>query len=91
MYFTNGDHRAFESLMRDKPGDHYDSGADGPFPECRSCRCHRPYRKDRYCKYAECPYTPGRVTAINKGQGKPYDSPAQQWGEPIKNEKKIPS
>ena len=36
MYFTNGDHRAFESLMRDKPGDHYDSGADGPFPECRS-------------------------------------------------------
>ena len=67
MYFTNGDHRAFESLMRDKPGDNYDSGADGPFPECRSCRCHRPYRKDRYCKYAECPYTPGRVTAIRKG------------------------
>ena len=51
MYFTNGEHRAFESLMRDKPGDHYDSGADGP----------------RYCKYAECPYTPGRMTAINKG------------------------
>ena len=67
MYFTNGDHRAFESLMRDKPGDHYDSGADGSFPECRSCRCHRPFRKDRYCKYAECPYTPGRVTAIKKG------------------------
>jgi len=61
MYFTNGDHEAFESLMWDKPGDHYDSGADGPFPECRSCRCHRPYRKDRYCKYAECPYTPGRA------------------------------
>ena len=31
MYFTNGDHQAFESLMRDKSGDHYDSGADGPF------------------------------------------------------------
>ena len=29
MYFTNGDHRAFESLMRDKPCDQYDSGADG--------------------------------------------------------------
>ena len=43
MYFTNGDHWAFECLMRDKLGnDHYDSGADGPFPECRSCRCHRP-------------------------------------------------
>ena len=24
MYFTNGDHQAFESLMRDKSGDHYD-------------------------------------------------------------------
>ena len=62
MYFTNGDHRAFESLMRGAPSnDHYDSGADGPFPECRSCRCHRPYRKDRYGKYA------GRMTAIGKG------------------------
>ena len=68
MYFTNGDHRAFESLMRGMPGnDHSDSGADGPFPECRSCRCHRPQWKDRYCKYAECPYTPGRMTAIGKG------------------------
>ena len=47
MYFTNGDHQAFESLMRDKPGDNYDSGADGPFPECRSCRCHRPYPRPR--------------------------------------------
>jgi len=66
MFFTNDDHRAFESLMRDKPGDHYDSGADGPFPECRSCRCHRPQWKDRYCKYAECPYAPGRVIAIER-------------------------
>ena len=32
MYFTNGDHRAFESLMQDKPGDHYDSGVDGALP-----------------------------------------------------------
>ena len=66
MYFTNGDHQAFESLMRDKPGYHYDSSADGPFPECQSCRCHRPYRKDWYCKYAKCPYTTVRVTAIKK-------------------------
>lgn len=50
MYFTNGDHQAFESLMRDKPGDHYDSGADGPFPECRSCRCHRPNLLLRICR-----------------------------------------
>lgn len=34
MYFTNGNHRAFESLMQDRPGnDHYDSGADGPYLE----------------------------------------------------------
>ena len=32
MYFTNGDHRAFESFMRGTPGsDHYDSGADSRF------------------------------------------------------------
>ena len=64
MYFTNGDHRAFESLMWDKPGDQYDSGADGPYPECRSCRCHRPFWTYRFCLYPECPFTPGRVTAI---------------------------
>ena len=68
MYFTNGDHRAFERLMQERPGsDHYDSGADGLYPECRSCRFHRPYRKDRQCKYAECPYTPDRMTAASKG------------------------
>ena len=68
MYYTHGDHRAFESLMQGTPGgDHYDSGKDGPYPECRSCRWHRPYRKDRFCEYAECPYTPGRMTAGGKG------------------------
>ena len=67
MYFTNGDHRAFESLMWDKPGDQYDSGADGPYPECRSCRCHRPFWTYRFCLYPECPFTPGRVTAIDQG------------------------
>lgn len=67
MHFTDDGHRAFESLMRGKPGaDHYDSGADGPYPECRSCRCHRPYWNDRFCQYSECPYTPGRMTAINR-------------------------
>ncbi len=69
MQFTNGGHRAFESLMKGRPGsDHYDSGADGPHPECRTCRYHRPYRGDRFCRYAECPYSPGRMTAISKGK-----------------------
>ncbi len=69
MYFTDGEHRAFESLMMDRPGgDHYDSDEDGPYPECRSCRWHRPKRRDRFCKYAECPFTPGRLTAICRGR-----------------------
>lgn len=76
MQFTNGGHRAFESLMKDRPGsDHYDSGVDGPFPECRTCRYHRPYRNDRYCRYAQCPYSPGRMTAISKG------NPAAKGGD----------
>ena len=37
MYFTNGDYRAFESLMRSRPGNHYDSSVDGSYPECWSC------------------------------------------------------
>ena len=52
MYFTNGDHQAFESLMRDKPGDNYDSGADGPLPEpitpFASIRCALPTRAMRF-------------------------------------------
>ena len=46
--------------------DHYGSGADGPFPECRGYSCHLQYRKDRYCKYAECPHTPGCMIAIKR-------------------------
>ena len=46
MYFTNCDHRVFESLMQGKSGsDHYDSDADGPCPECLGCRCFRPQCK----------------------------------------------
>ncbi len=45
MYFTNGDHRTFESLMRDNPNHHFDSSAEGQFPECWSFRCYRLYRK----------------------------------------------
>lgn len=75
MYFTNGDYRAFESLMRDKPGDQYDSGADGPYPECRSCRCHRPfwtYRKSRRLLY-------GRVI----GCANPFHDETNKGGLPI--------
>lgn len=34
---------AFDSLMKEMPHEHYDSGCDGLCPECRTCRFHRPY------------------------------------------------
>lgn len=56
-YFTSGKLQAFEALMQETPGsDHYDSGADGILPECRSCRFHRPGWKTKTCVYDECPY-----------------------------------
>ena len=40
---TAGDLQALELLMQTTPGfEHFDSGADGILPECRSCRFHRP-------------------------------------------------
>lgn len=67
MYFTNGDHRAFESLMQDRSGiDHYGSGVDRPYPECRK---HQTYRRDRFCRYAECHFAPEHSTA-RAGPGK---------------------
>lgn len=32
--------KAFESLMKETPNSHYDSGYDGIYSECRSCRFH---------------------------------------------------
>lgn len=76
MQFTNGGHQAFETMMQGKPGsDHYDSGVDGAYPECRTCRYHRPYRSDRFCYFIYCPYAPERVTAISK------DEPEQEGGD----------
>ena len=43
MYFTDDKRQAFEKLMISKPGfDHYDTGIDGEYPECKSCEFHRP-------------------------------------------------
>ena len=65
MYFTSGQDRAFERLMQEKPGfDHYDGGgADAP-EDCGSCHFYRPDWKYQYCVYAECPYQPGKLTAL---------------------------
>jgi len=48
---------AFEVFMKERGTPHYDSGEDGIFPECRSCRFHRPYARDRTCVFRTCPYS----------------------------------
>ena len=69
MHFTSGASRAFEKLMKSKPGfDHYDSGSDGEYEECRSCHYHRPGWSDRFCEHRECPYEPGRSTVRTKSR-----------------------
>lgn len=63
IFFSNREHRAFERMMQEKPGhDHYDSGVDGKYPECRRCLYHQPYRRDRFCRYSLCPFAPERST-----------------------------
>ena len=65
MYFTSGQDRAFERLMQEKPGfNHYDGGGANAPEDCGSCRFYRPDWKYQYCVYAECPYQPGKLTAL---------------------------
>lgn len=65
MYFTSGQNRAFERLMQEKPSfDHYDGGGANVPEDCGSCRFYRPDWKYQYCVYAECPYQPGKLTAL---------------------------
>ena len=66
MYFTSGDDRAFEQLMQERPGaDHFDNGEAGAPEDCGTCRFYRPYWKYQFCVYAECPYQPGKLTALD--------------------------
>lgn len=61
---------AFEMLMKGIPNaDHFDSGADGICPECRTCRFHRPYWHDRSCVFEECPYEPRLITLKSGKRG----------------------
>ena len=62
---TAGDLQALELLMQTTPGfEHFDSGADGILPECRSCRFHRPHWKYQSCVFAECPYCCNPVSTV---------------------------
>ena len=75
---------AFEMLMKSIPNtDHYDSGAEGICPECRSCRFHRPQRRDRSCVFEECPYEPGLKT-VRAGRKKGGDNYQQKIGSQTK-------
>ena len=86
IYFTEKEHRAFERLMKGKPGfDHYDSKVPGADEDCRTCRSYRPGWKDRFCEYQECPFAPGRSTARASPEGgekkKNKQSPVEQKKE----------
>ena len=66
MYFTSGSDRAFEQLMQERPGaDHFDNGEAGAPEDCGTCRFYRPHWKYQYCAYEECPYQPGKLTALD--------------------------
>ena len=68
MYFTSGKDRAFEMLMQGKPGfDRYENGCAAR-EDCNTCRFYRPCWKYQFCVFEECPYQPGRLTAIQRGK-----------------------
>ena len=67
---TDGDLQALELLMQTTPGfEHFDSGADGILPECRSCRFHRPHWKYQSCVFVECPYCCKPVSTLKNQNG----------------------
>ncbi len=52
MYFTNGSSRAFEMLMRGKPGfDRYENGGCADCEDCNTCHFYRPHWKYQFCVY----------------------------------------
>ena len=66
IYFTSGSDRAFEQHMQTRPGaDHFDSGEAGAPEDCGTCRFYRPHWKYQFCVYEECPYQPGKCTALD--------------------------
>lgn len=57
---------AIEALMREGDGSKYDSGGDGLFEDCRSCRFHRPYASEQSCIFAVCPYSTQQISTRRK-------------------------
>ena len=80
MYFTNGSSRAFEMLMRGKPGfDRYENGGCADCENCNTCHFYRPHWKYQFCVYAECPYEPGKLTALQRGTVKQAKGADNLW------------
>ena len=51
MYFTNGEKRAFELLMQQKPGfDRFQSGCTVGDEDCCTCRFYRPQWKLNFAR-----------------------------------------
>ena len=66
IHISSGSDRAFEQLMQTRPGaDHFDSGEAGAPEDCGTCRFYRPHWKYQFCVYEECPYQPGKLTALD--------------------------
>ena len=84
MYFTSGSDRAFEQLMQGKPGfDHYGSGGAGAPEDCGDCRFYRPDWKYQFCVYAECPYQPGKLTALDATRATLSSAAGSFYGQKI--------
>jgi len=59
---TADDLQALELLMQTTPGfEHFDSGADGILPECRSCRFHRSPACLQSVPTAAIPFLPSKI------------------------------
>ena len=71
MYFTDGSSRAFEMLMQGNLGfDRHENGGCADCEDCNACHFYRPHWKYQFCVYAECPYEPGKLTALQRGMVK---------------------
>ena len=61
---------AIQAMMLEPHARSYDSGEDGIFPECRSCRFHRPYALRQTCVFRLCPYESKPISTVR---------PATHW------------
>ena len=50
--------------------DRYENGGCADCEDCNTCHFYRPHWKYQFCVYAECPYEPGKLTALRRGTAK---------------------